>query len=303
MRPRLCSFAVALLLSSLGLDPAAATPVAGHLGSPAGRLPALAVYAWSLEGAKLHSVTTGSGEASFSLDLPPGRYYVFAAPLDPGAPPIYGAYTEYAACVHETPAAHCLEHGLKALAVGKRAGAAIDLNDWYLDDEVTLELDRILGRPLGGALAEAELAAPKFSEYPAAAFSGAHAAALVQGDEPRVERDREPLAAALESRPNFAGRTVLVRIGCGEGCETVAFVDVPSGRVAYPAALAAVPTTIRCASGAPLTFRRDSRLLTITNDTGGTRLTRYLLWDADSGVLKLIASLGSAVDEPCAAQH
>ena len=48
-------------------------------------------------------------------------------------------------------------------------------------------------------------------------------------------------------------------------------------------------------------FRRDSRLLTVTNDTGGTRLTRYFLWDAESGVLKLIASLGSAVEEPCTA--
>ena len=301
MRPRLCSFRVALILVGLGPAAAFATPVAGHLGSPAGRLPALTVYAWSLDGAKLHSVTTGSGEATFSLDLPPGRYYVFAAPLDPGAPPIYGAYTEYAACVHETPATRCLEHGLKTLTVGKRAGAPIDLSDWYLEDQVTLELDRILGRPAGGALAEAELAAPKFSEYPVAAFTGARAAALVLGDEPRIERDREPLSAALDSRPNFAGRTVLVRIGCGDSCETVAFVDVPSGRVAYPAALAAVPTTIPCATGAPVKFRRDSRLLTVTNDTGGTRLTRYFLWDAESGVLKLIASLGSAVEEPCTA--
>ena len=303
MRLRLCSFGVALILVSLGPAAAFATPVTGHVGSPAGKLPALTVYAWSLEGAKLHSVTTASGEATFSLDLPPGRYYVFAAPFDPGAPPIYGAYTEYAACVHETPAARCLEHGLKALTVGKRAGAAIDLSDWYLDDQVTHELDRILGRPAGGSLAEADLAAPKFSEYPAAGFTGARAAALVLGDEPRSERDREPLGAALESHPNFAGRTVLVRFGCGDGCETVAFVDLPSGRVAYPGALAAVPTTIPCTTGAPLKFRRDSRLLTVTNDTGGTRLTRYFLWDADSGVLKLIASLGSAVEEPCAAPH
>ena len=303
MRPRLSSFAVALILLGLGQATAYATPVAGHLGSPAGKLPALTVYAWSLDGAKLHSVTTESGQATFSLDLPPGRYYVFAAPLDPGAPPIYGAYTEYAACVHETPAARCLEHGLKPLTVTRRPAAPIDLADWYLEDEVTLELDRILGRPAGGSLPEAELAAPKFSEYPAAAFAGARAAALVLGDEPRVERDKEPLGAALESRANFAGRTVLVRIGCGDGCETVAFVDVPTGRVAYPAALAAVPTTIPCVTGAPLKFRRDSRLLTVTNDTGGTRLTRYFLWDADSGVLKLIASLGSAVEEPCSAPH
>lgn len=301
MRPRLRFFAVALILASLGPAVACAAPVAGHLGSPAGKVPALTVYAWSLDGAKLHSVTTDIGQATFSLDLPPGRYYVFAAPLDPGAPPIYGAYTEYAACVHETPTTRCLEHGLKALTVGRRAGAPIDLTDWYLDDAVTHELDRILGRPEGGAPAEAELAAPKFSEYPAAAFAGARATAIAAGDEPRIEHDREPLNAALESRANFAGRTVLVRIGCGDACETIALVDVPTGRVAYPAPLAAVPTTIPCSSGAPLKFRRDSRLLTVTNDTGGTRLTRYFLWDADAGALKLIASLGSAVEEPCAA--
>lgn len=301
MRPRTQSLALALLLLGLGTHPASAIPVTGRLGSPAGKVPALTVYAWSLEGAKLHSVTTEPGQATFGMDLPSGRYYVFAAPLDPGAPPVYGAYTEYAACIHETPTLRCLAHGLKPLVVGKRAGAPIDLSDWYLEDSVTQELDRILGRPEGGQMPEAELAAPKFSEYPAALFQGARAGALVQGEEPRVEHDREPLTAALESRANFAGRTVLVRIGCGDGCETIALVDVPSGRVAYPAPLAAVPTTIPCSGAAPLKFRRDSRLLTVTNDTGGTRLTRYFLWDADAGVLKLVASLGSTVEEPCAA--
>jgi len=303
MRPRPHRLAVALLLLVAAGSMASATPVAGHLGSPAGTLPALTVYAWSLAAAKLHSVTTESGQASFSLDLPPGRYYVFAAPLDPGAPPIYGAYTEFAACARENPAARCLEHGLKVLLVARRPGPAIELTDWYLDDAVTLELDRILGRPEGGALAEAELAAPKFSEYPAAPYAGARATALAAGDEPRLEREREPLTAALESHANFAGRAVLVRIGCGDGCETAAFVDLPTGRVAFPAALAQLPTTMPCSSGEPLKFRRDSRLLTVTGDSGGARLTRYFLWDPESGVLKLLASLASAAAAPCAAAH
>ena len=300
MRPRL-RIPAALCLLCLGLAPAFGAPVAGRLASPAGTLPALTVYAWSIAGAKLHSVTTGVGQATFGFELPPGRYYVFATPLDPGAPAIYGAYTEFAACTHDAPRASCTEHGLRILVVGRKPLGGVDLTDWYLDDAVTRELDTILDRPPTGAPGERELAAPKFSEYPAAAFTGAHAGALAASDEPRIERDRETLSAALASGVNFAGRTVLVRIGCGETCETVAFVDVPTGRVAYPQLLATLPPTPPCTTGGSLQFRRDSRLLTVTGLSGMQRVTRYFAWDPESGALRLVVSLASALEERCAA--
>jgi hypothetical protein len=278
-----------------------AAPLAGRLGTPTGVLPALTVYAWSLADAHLYSVTTEAGQQGFTLDVPRGRYWLFAAPADPGAPPIYGAYTDFAACGRggEPRPAECRSHAPRTVTVGARGQADLELADWRLDDAVTRELDRILGRPDGDAVDEAQLAAPKFSEYPAAAWSGPRATALAVAGDARVGRDHDALAAALASAPNFAGRMVLVRLGCGAGCEEAALVDVASGRVALPAALAPLPASTDCSSRGPLLFRRDSRLLTITGRDHGELVTRYFVWDADSGVLRLVASLSSALDERC----
>jgi hypothetical protein len=281
---------------------AAAAPVTGRLGTPTGVVPALTVYAWSLTGAQLYSVTTEAGQAGFTLDLPRGRYWLFATPADPGAPPVYGAYTGVAACGHAAAerAGDCYSHALRTVTVGARGQAGIELSDWRLDDAVTRDLDRVVGRPDAGALDEAQLAAPKFSEYPAPAYAGPRAVALVGGGEGGLERDRDSLAAALGSTPNFAGRMVLVRVGCGSGCEQVALVDVASGRYAYPPALAQLPPSTPCSSRGPLVFRRDSRLLTVTGLDQSELVTRYYVWDADSGQLRLVASLASALDERCA---
>ncbi|HXQ63237.1 MAG TPA: hypothetical protein VN787_00155, partial [Steroidobacteraceae bacterium] len=268
--------------------------------APAGSLPALTLYAWSLNAAKLYSLTTTSGQASFAIDLPPGRYYLFATPAEPGAPAIYGAYTEYAACARSHPKADCPEHALRAVTVGRTKVDGVDLTDWYLDDAVSRELDRILGQPGSADPGEAELAAPKFSEYPAPPFSGARASALAGDDETRIDRDREVLTAALGSGANFAGRTVLLRIGCGAGCESVALVDLASGHTAYPALLAKLPPRTACTDRGPLTFRRDSRLLTVTGQDRDQLLTSYFVWDPDSETLRQVASLARAVSERCA---
>lgn len=290
--------AALLLLLAAG---AAAAPVTGRLGTPTDVVPALTLYAWSLTGAQLYSVTTASGQTSFALDLPRGRYWLFATPADPGAPPIYGAYTEFAACarVAERGAPDCRAHRLRAVTVGAHGQDGVELTDWHLDDGVTRDLDRILGRPEAGDVDEAQLAAPKFSEYPTPAYAGPRAAALAAGGEARIERDREPLTAALGSAANFAGRMVLVRLGCGSGCEQAALVDVASGRVAYPPALAELPASTPCSSRGPLLFRRDSRLMTITGRDKAELVTRYYVWDADSGLLRQVASLASALDERC----
>jgi hypothetical protein len=279
---------------------AAGAPVTGRLGTPTGPVPALPVYAWSLTGAQLHSVTTEAGQATFTLDLPRGRYWLFATPADPGAPPVYGAYTDLAACGHApgARARDCRSHALRAVTVGARGQGGIELSDWHLDEAVTRDLDRVLDRPDAVAVDEAQLAAPKFSEYPAAVYTGARAAALAGGDG-RGERDRDSLAAALGSAANFAGRMVLVRVGCGSGCEQAALVDLASGRYAYPPALAQLPPSTPCSSRGPLLFRRDSRLLTVTGRDQRELVTRYFVWDADRGQLRLVASLASALEERC----
>lgn len=279
---------------------AAGAPVSGRLGTPTGVVPPLTLYAWSLTGARLYSLTTAGGQTSFSLDLPRGRYWLFATPADPGAPPLYGAYTAFAACGHaaERDATEC-GHELKVITVGARGQSGVELSDWHLDDAVTGDLDRIVGRSDGDG-DELRLAAPKFSEYPAPAYGGSRATALAAGADERLERDREALAAALAGPANFAGRMVLVRVGCGAGCEQAALVDLATGRVAYPAALAELPASTPCSSRGPLVFRRDSRLVTVTGREQNELVTHYYVWDADGGQLRLAASLASALDERCA---
>ena len=263
-------------------------------------MPPLTLYAWSLSGARLYSVTTSGGQTGFTLDLPRGRYWLFAAPADPGAPAVYGAYTAFAACAHaaERDAAEC-GHELKVLNVGAHGQSGVELSDWHLDDGVTRDLDRIVGRPDGDG-DELRLAAPKFSEYPAPAAGGTRATAVAAGGDERLERDREVLAAALAGAANFAGRMVLLQVGCGPGCEQAALVDLATGRVAYPPALAELPASTPCSSHGPLLFRRDSRLLTVTGREQSELVTRYYVWDADGGQLRLVASLASALDERCA---
>ena len=281
---------------------AVAAPVGGRLGSPIGHVPALTVYAWSLTGARLHSITAEAGQERYTLELPPGRYWLFAAPADPGAPPVYGGYTELVPCMRDAARriAHgCTRHGLVAVVIGTHRVDNLDLTDWYLDDATLGELDRILGRPGDAPPSELELAAPKFSEYPAASFAAARAAALQGGGEVRVEREREALATALGSTPNFAGRFVLVRLGCGERCESAALVELTTGRVAFPAALANLPASGPCMERGALQFRRDSRLLTVTARTGEQLVTRYYVWDGDSGALRAVATLANALKERC----
>jgi len=282
--------------------PAAAAPVSGRLGSPTEHVPALTVYAWSLTGARLHSITTEAGQERYVLELPPGRYWLFAAPADPDAPPVYGGYTEFVPCAREPArrAAHsCSRHGLTAVAVGASGLENLDLTDWYLDDRTLAELDRILGRTGEEPPSELELAAPKFSEYPAPPFAGPRAAGLEGGADARVAREREALATALSSTPNFAGRFVLVRLGCGEHCESVALVELTTGRVAFPAALASLPARGPCMEHGALQFRRDSRLLTLTARDGEQLVTRYYVWDSDSGALRAVATLANALKERC----
>jgi hypothetical protein len=303
IRPARLLLPLALALTFLpALEGATAAPVSGRLGSPTEHVPALTVYAWSLTGARLHSITMEAGQERYALELPPGRYWLFAAPADPDAPPVYGGYTEFVPCVRDPArrAAHnCTRHGLATVVVGTRRVENLDLTDWYLDDTTLAELDRILGRPGEESPSELELSAPKFSEYPAPPLAGPRAAALRDGGDARIVREHEALTTALGSAPNFAGRFVLVRLGCGERCESAALVELTTGRVAFPAALASLPARGPCMEHGALQFRRDSRLLTVTAREGEQLVTHYYVSDGDSGALRAVATLANALKERC----
>jgi hypothetical protein len=317
---------VAVALAAFALLPsiAEAVAIAGRLGSPSDYVPALTVHAWSTTERRLYSVGTSAGQSTFLLDVPPGRYVVFATPADPGAPPVYGAHTRHSLCAREPrnlESGACRDHALVEIEVAKRRLDGVDVTDWYLHDTVIAELDGILGRP-AGAVDEAPLAAPRFSEYPAVRLAQVPRADELQPDpDPRVARDRAALAAALAAEPTFAGRFAVVRVPCGANvanaaaaattgspaappapdCEAAAILDLPLGRVSYPDALNPLPAAGPCTERGVLQYRRDSRLLTRTARDADQLVTRYFVWDGEAARLRSVATLASGLPERCAA--
>lgn len=242
-----------------------------------------------------------AGSQQYVLELPAGRYLVFAVPEEAGAPPVYGAFTGFALCARANlPAsADCDRHTLVEVELHGRRLEGIDLLDWSVADESAAELDRLLGRPGGESWSEAELAAPKFSEYPAARDAGRSTATLELPEDPRTARDSAALRAALAAQaPNFAGDFVLLRIDCGAGCEDVALLDLRSGRVHYPPLLNPLPASAPCAAHGALQYRADSRLLTISTREGEEVATRYYLLTPEE--FRRIATLSSTLGERCA---
>lgn len=287
--------AIAAVLGSLalsGVQQAAATVVGGRLGTGRATAPALRVYAWSRANGHLYSLS-GGASTTWSLDLPPGRYWLFAGLEGAGAPPIYAAYTEYARCQRHPGASACDSHAIAEVEIGARRLTDIDLTDWALTDDSAAAIDAVLGRPPGDPYDAASRAAPKFSEYPARPASAQAPGAR----EPSGyhEGDREPVASGYAEAPNYAGRQTLVPVSCGTGCSGIAIVDHATGAVRYPPALNPLPEPPACEARAVLQYRRDSRLMIVTSAgaraaAGGTTM-RYYTYDGDSGELRLVANL------------
>jgi hypothetical protein len=295
-------FAPLSLLAAIALAvPAVAAVVSGRLVSPSAHVPALTVYAWSRSAQHLYSTETAAGADSYALDLPPGRYWLFAVPSGPGAPPVYGAHTRFSLCARDPSAAsstRCADHSLAEVEVARRKVADVDLSDWSLDNAVQDQLDRLRGRPPGDAWTPALLGAPRFSEYPATPAPVRGAATLAEPADARASRDQPALAATLSAgRANFAGHYSLVRVACGERCEDVAVLDLNTAAVSYPESLNPLPGRAPCGVTDPLGYRADSRLVTVTGSDGTAVITRYLVLDGSS--LRLVATLSRPLPEAC----
>jgi len=124
---------------------ALAGTITGGLAFPGDTIPALTVIAVEETSGKQYSVETKSGQRSYRLDLPQGRYIVFAVPHgegvqdEPGQAPLRGAYSQFSACVISDPQkaanGECTEHALLTVEVtGKDMHKRIDVYDWYLPE-------------------------------------------------------------------------------------------------------------------------------------------------------------------------
>lgn len=295
------SLAAALLLVS---QAGAAATLVGRITFPGRAVPAATVYAHNVENAALHQTSLRRNEATFRIELPAGRYWVFVQPSELGLTELYGAHTRYSVCRRQP--AHlvdaCNDHALQEVDVtAARRPAALDVDDWFLDDSAAEALDRILGTA-PAAPDPAELGRPRFSEYRA----GAPATLMA---DPKLDLPAGSKAApfvreltdAAQKGVNFASAFALARLACGEGCERVALVDLSNGTVLFPDTLAQVATALPCRADEVLGYRDDSRLLEFTHRDGESVVTDYLLWDGTRRNFTLLAQYRRNLERFCAA--
>lgn len=275
-------------LVSLGAGAGAvAGTIAGIVTFPAQLVPPMTVYVSDLDSSRVRSAQLVRGQANFTIEVPPGRYLVFLAPNAPGAPNIYGAYTQYSLCTPHDVEGRCEDHALVPVTVTAKAPhAAVTIDDWYLTDEIAGQIDRLLEGAAGGARFNSEpLSAPRFSEYPSEPFADAAAPKVDFGGGELSEEDREMVQRALMGGPNFAGHVTATLTRCGPACARLVLVDWRSGRVLEPAPLSEIQGPLPCRPDEALLFRRDSRLLSISRLRGAAVVTQYFVWNQNNATL------------------
>lgn len=276
-----------LAVASLGASAGAnAGTIAGTVAFPSQVVPSMTVYASELDTSKIHTVQLTRGQVNFTVEVPPGRYLVFLAPNEPGAPDVYGAFTLYSQCApHAVADGACEDHALIPVAVTAKAPhAAVTIDDWYLTDDIADQLDRI--RAAAGDRAPKEpLSAPKFSEYPSESYETIPAPKIDFGATELSQEDRELAQQALVAGPNFAGHVTVTLTSCGAACGRVLLIDWRSGAIQElppPGSTDESQGTLPCRADEALLFRRDSRLLSLTRPQGTAVVTQYFVWNQNA---------------------
>jgi hypothetical protein len=280
--------AVASLALSAG---AAAGTIEGTVTFPGEHVPSMTVYASDLETSRVHSVQLARGQANFTVEVPSGRYLVFLAPNEPGAPNVYGAFTEYSLCTPHDVDGKCEDHSLVPVVISARTPhGAVTIDDWYLSDDIAGQIDRIRGA--AAAFYSEPLSAPRFSEYPSASFDVAAAPKIDLGGGELSEENRALVRQSLAGGPNFAGHVTVTLTRCGPACGRLVLVDWRSGAVQEPSSLhppGDIQGTLPCRTEEALLIRRDSRLLSITRTRGAAVVTQYYVWNPKNAALVLCA--------------
>lgn len=279
---------------------AQAGTIEGVVAFPSQFVPAMTAYAFDLDTSRMHSVPIAGGQANFRVDVPAGRYTVFLAPSEPGAPNIYGAYTQYSLCTGHGTDAKCADHSLVAVTVSAKGGrVAVKIDDWYLTDDIADQIDRIRGI---ATRADAEpLSAPRFSEYPISRFDAPAVPRIDFGGAGLSAEEQANVLQVLAGGPNFAGQVTAALTRCGTACAHLVLVDWHRGAIQEPPALAEIHGTLPCRVDETLLVRRDSRLLSITRARGAAVLTQYYVWNPTDATLALNAQYEFSARAFCAA--
>ena len=275
--------------------------VEGTLTFPSAFVPAMTVYARDVDSAKLHSVSTRESQVSFKMELPPGRYVFFAEPSQAGAPDVYGAYTQSVLCRARKAGDACADHSLVVYMACAKGPAPV-ISDWAIPDAQANEFDQLLGnRP---EASPQELGAPHFSEYPVKATHAGDGAPAVP---PALDFSSSGLAADKQERiqelvkagANFAGHVVIAQLPCNGNCVDAVLVDLRTGKVLAPAALAQIIQDLPCRGDESVLFRYNSRLLSVTRWREGNISTQYFVWKPDNASLVQTAEYQRAAERFC----
>jgi hypothetical protein len=241
------------------------------------------------------------GQTNFSVEVPAGRYLVFLAPNEPGAPNIYGAYTQYSLCaMHDS--GKCEDHALVEVTITpKTRRSVVTIDDWYLTDDIAEQIDRLRGVASGSAFDPEPLGAPRFSEYPSAPAEVPPPPKIDFGE--LSTEDRATLQAALANGPNFAGEVTAALSSCAPACGRLLLLDWRSGTLRQlPEVLPASEeqAALPCRPEEALLFRRDSRLLMTTRVRGTAVVTQYFVWNQNNAALLPTGEYQRATQTFCA---
>jgi len=101
--------------------------ITGALGYPSEVIPRLRVYAWDQGSGQWRYVITNQNDSTFALQVPPGKYIVFAYLNDGGE--IAGGYTNAVLCGLSV---ECTDHTLYVVTVGSgQQVSGVNVTDWY----------------------------------------------------------------------------------------------------------------------------------------------------------------------------
>jgi len=293
---RVALAAVAVLSCAPGL----AAVIDGEISFPGRSIPSMTAYAYDLDTSRIRTVPIAPDQNKFSIDVPPGRYVVFLAPNEPGAPNIYGAFTQFSACTARDGAEGCADHSLITISlIGRAAHARVTVDDWYLSDEIADRIDQLRG----GAVKPATepLGAPRFSEYKIAPMQPSTMPPPEPPAAAQSAEERARLQLALASGPNFSGYLTATLAPCGADCQRLLLVDWHNGKLIEPADLNDIRNSLPCRGDEALAFRRDSRLLSVSRTRGSRIVTQYFLWKQDAEALVLTAEYERNAEQFCAA--
>ena len=276
----------------LAAAPSPAATIAGRLGYPGAELPGMTVAARNAAG-ETFSVETQPKQARYRLEVPEGRYVVFAIAQGIGEPPgkePRGAHTAYSVCARDKArlqAGGCATGPLEEVSVTQARGREdVDIDDWTLPDALasTLVLQDLFARYPADLNPPSATRPPDFAAAPAGA-------------------DRARIELAVVHGPFYAGRVAVARWPCGEACENWALVDLASGRIAWTddAALQPLRGAFPCKKAEPLEFSEASRLLRVHRLDGERVLTRDFVWSYEAARLDAVGESARSVEEFCRA--